>query len=140
MKNLLVGIFLFMVSQVYAFDWQDSPVIGKLFNSSNVKGTFVLYDPGANRFIGHDRVRAGTRFIPASTFKIPNSLIGLSSGAVKSVDEVLPYGGKPQPIKAWEHDMGLREAIKISNVPIYQELARRIGSILILQMIYLTCI
>jgi len=43
------------------------------------------------------------------------------------VDEVLPYGGKPQRIKEWERDMGLREAIKISNVPIYQELARRIG-------------
>ncbi len=30
-------------------------------------------------------------------------------------------------MKEWEHDMGLRDAIKISNVPIYQELARRIG-------------
>jgi beta-lactamase class D len=40
---------------------------------------------------------------------------------------VLPYGGKPQRIKEWEHDMGLRNAIKISNVAIYQELARRIG-------------
>ena len=46
---------------------------------------------------------------------------------MKSVDEVLPYGGKPQPRKEWERDMGLREAIKMSNVPIYQELARRIG-------------
>lgn len=48
-------------------------------------------------------------------------------GAVKDVDEVLPYGGKPQWIKEWERDMGLREAIKMSNVAIYQELARRIG-------------
>jgi beta-lactamase class D len=43
------------------------------------------------------------------------------------VDEILPYGGKPQPFHEWEHDMGLREAIRISAVPIYQELARRIG-------------
>jgi beta-lactamase class D len=49
-------------------------------------------------------------------------------GAVKTVDEVLPYTGPPQPfIKAWAKDMGLREAIALSNVPIYQELARRIG-------------
>jgi beta-lactamase class D len=40
---------------------------------------------------------------------------------------VLPYGGKPQYMKIFEQDMSLREAIKISNVPIYQELARRIG-------------
>src|SRR5690606_38824824 len=60
-------------------------------------------------------------------FKIPNTLIGLSVGAVSSVDEVLPYGGKPQPFKAWERDMSLRDAISASNVAIYRELARRIG-------------
>jgi beta-lactamase class D len=43
------------------------------------------------------------------------------------VDEVLPYGGKKQFLPEWEHDMGLREAIKLSAVPIYQELARRVG-------------
>jgi beta-lactamase class D len=74
-----------------------------------------------------DEARAKKRFTPTSTFKIANSLIGLDVGAVKDVDEVLPYGGKPQPRKEWERDMGLREAIKISNVAIYQELARRIG-------------
>lgn len=58
---------------------------------------------------------------------IPNTLIGLSVGAVKSVDDVLPYGGRPQPFKAWEKDMALREAIAVSNAAIYQELARRIG-------------
>jgi len=55
-------------------------------------------------------------------------LIGLSVGAVNSVDEALPYKPVPRPFtKAWERDMGLREAIVLSNVPIYQELARRIG-------------
>ena len=88
-------------------------------------GTFVFrcrdrYD------VRCDKARAKT-LQPASTFKIANSLIGLDVGAVKNVDEVLPYGGKPQRIKEWERDMGLRDAIKMSNVPIYQELARRIG-------------
>ena len=87
----------------------------------------MLYDVTAQRVIGHDATRANTRFVPASTFKIPHTLIGLSVGAVKNVDEVLPYGGKPQLMKTWEKDMSLREAIPLSNVPIYQELARRIG-------------
>ena len=55
-----------------------------------------------------------------------NQSVAAFLGAVKSVNEVLPYGGKLQRIKEWERDMGLREAIKMSNVPIYQELARRI--------------
>src|SRR5690606_11159013 len=94
---------------------------------SGVVGTFVVYDVTADKLIGHARARAETRYIPASTFKIPHSLIGLSVGAVKDVNEVLPFGGKPQPFKSWEQDMSLRDAIKISNVPIYQELARRIS-------------
>lgn len=79
----------------------------------------MLYDVAGETFTGHNRSRAETRFIPASTFKIPNLLIGLSVGVVKNVDEVLPYGGKPQPMKARKKDMGLRDAIKVSNVPIY---------------------
>lgn len=127
MKHLFAVVFLLFANQVHAIDWQNSPKIAELFSNAGVQGTFVLYDVSAYRLIGHDRVRAETRFIPASTFKIANSLIGLSVGAVDSVTEVLPYGGKPQPFDAWEKDMGLRDAIKISNVPIYQELARRIG-------------
>jgi len=127
MRYLVVAAFLMICQQTNAVDWLDSEVIGKLFADAGVQGTFVLYDVDAKHLIGHDRVRAETRFVPGSTFKIANSLLGLSLGAVKGVDEVLPYGGQPQPFKVWEHDMGLREAIKVSNVPIYQELARRIG-------------
>jgi beta-lactamase class D len=106
---------------------QVSPALAKLFDDAEVNGTFVLYDVSDNRFIFHNQTRAETRFIPASTFKIPNSLIGLATAAVSDVNEVIPYGGKPQFLKIWEQDMGLRDAIKISNVPVYQELARRIG-------------
>jgi beta-lactamase class D len=127
MKHLFATVILLLASQAHALDWQNSQEVGKLFSDAGMQGTFVLYDVAADHLIGHDRVRAETRFIPASTFKIANSLIGLSVGAINSVDEVLPYGGKPQPFKAWEQDMGLREAIKASNVPVYQELARRIG-------------
>jgi beta-lactamase class D len=131
MRPLLTALWLILINTLpihaFATGWKESAEIGKLFEAAGLHGTFVLYDVTANKLIGHDQARAQTRYIPASTFKIPNSLIGLTVGAVKDVDEVLPYGGQPQRIKAWEQDMGLRDAIKISNVPIYQELARRIG-------------
>jgi beta-lactamase class D len=111
-----------------AFSWEEDPRISKLFNDAHIKGTFVLYDLSADKIIVFNQTRAKTRYIPASTFKIANSLIGLSTGVVNNVDEVLPYKGPSKPfITAWAHDMGLRKAIAISNVPIYQELARRIG-------------
>jgi beta-lactamase class D len=120
-------LFAFVCPAVFATDWEEHAGIAKAFAEAGAAGAFVAFDVSGDRFAGHDEKRAKTRFVPASTFKIANSLIGLSAGAVKSVDEVLPYGGKPQPFDTWEHDMSLRDAIKISNVPIYQELARRIG-------------
>ena len=122
------AVMVISISSSDAAGWKESIKVSDLFQSAKVNGTFVLYDVTANTYIGHDKVRAERRYVPASTFKIPNSLIGLSVGSVKSVDELLPYKGAPQPfIKAWVKDMGLREAIALSNVPIYQELARRIG-------------
>jgi beta-lactamase class D OXA-50 len=106
---------------------EETPALGPYFATRNVRGTFVLLDAASGATRGWDAKRAGLRFVPASTFKIVNALIGLDAGAVENADVVLPYGGGPQFIKDWEHDMSLREGMKLSAVPIYQELARRIG-------------
>lgn len=128
MKCFLAALVVVFTFQAQADSWEETPQVGELFKSAEVHGTFVLYDVTAQTYSGHDQTRAEKRFVPASTFKIPNTLIGLSVGAVASVDDVLPYKGPAQPlVKAWAKDMGLREAIALSNVPIYQELARRIG-------------
>lgn len=127
MKRFIAAVILFIALPLHAQEWKESPQIGQLFNEAEVTGTFVLYDVAANRYTGHDAVRAKERFVPASSFKIAHTLIGLNAGVVKGVEDVLPYGGKPQPFKAWEKDMSLREAIASSNAAVYQELARRIG-------------
>lgn len=106
---------------------EESAALNQLFDQAGVQGTFVLYDVRQKKYTIHNRERSKERFVPASTFKIPHTLIGLSVGAVETVDEIVPFGGEPQPFKSWEKDMSLRNAIKISNVAIYQELAVRIG-------------
>lgn len=128
MKSACLLFFaILLTASLQATTWKNDARLSALFNEAGVSGTFVLYDTEGDVLIGHDEERARRRFLPASTFKVANSLIGLSCGAVASVDEVLPFGGGPQFLKSWEKDMGLREALPISNVPIYQELARRIG-------------
>ena len=107
--------------------WNQSAQLDRLFTREGVTGTFVLHDVSDNVYVVHDRARAETRFVPMSTFKVANSLIGLSTGTVASVDEILPYGGGKTSRPEWAHDMSLRDAIKISNVPVYQGMARRIG-------------
>lgn len=105
----------------------ERPDLASVFAAHGTPGTFVLYDAADGRLTVVDRKRAERRYVPASTFKIPNSLIALETGAVKDEREVIPYGGKPQPFESWERDMDLRDAIRASNVPVYQEVARRIG-------------
>lgn len=127
-NRFLLAAVIFLCFPVVTVAWEENPEIAALFTQSHIEGSFVCYDVTGKKLIGYNQTRAETRYTPASTFKIANSLIGLSTGAVKNVDEILPYKGPAEPfIPEWTRDMGLREAIRISNVPIYQELARRIG-------------
>jgi beta-lactamase class D len=125
-RILPFSILLFF-NAATAAEWNENKEVAQIFKDAGVTGTFVLYDVSRDEYTGFDQQRANTRYIPASTYKIANSLIGLTTGAVKDVDEILPYGGGEYFMDTWEHDMSLRDAIVISNVPIYQELARRIG-------------
>lgn len=106
---------------------EERPDLARYFKQAGTTGTWAVLDSATSKLTVVDRRRAERRYSPASTFKIPNSLIALETGAVKDIDEVLPYGGKPQRRKEWEHDMNLRDAIRVSHLPIYREVARRIG-------------
>jgi len=92
-----------------------------------VKGTFVLLDLSTNKYKYYNKERADSLFLPASTFKILNSLIALESEAVSNEKEVIKWDGKDKGWEKWNHDQNMKSAIKISCVWFYQELARRIG-------------
>lgn len=126
-RILFMAVFLFF-GYAQAMDFEESQAVAKVFKKANTDGTFVLYDVSQKRLIGYNQQRAQTRFIPASTFKIPNSLFGLETKVVSDVDEVFyHHDGKPKYLSSWERDMNLRDAIKVSNVVAYQQLARSIG-------------
>ena len=90
-------------------------------------GCFVLYDQNEDRYIRYNPKRCGDRFSPASTFKIPNSLIGLETGVIPDENFVLKWDGVKRWVPAWNQDQDLKAAIKNSTVWYYQELARRVG-------------
>ena len=126
--TLMAAALLALPAAASAMPWRDEPAVTALFRDAGVDGTFVLLDERRGELRGTNRERAEQRFSPASTFKVANALIGLSVGAVQNVDEVIPYTGDANPfMREWLEPMGLRGAMKVSNVPLYQELARRIG-------------
>jgi beta-lactamase class D len=102
--------------------------LAKLFTDAGTAGTFVGYKTDDYLIIASDKDRSGQAFLPASTFKIPNSLIALETGVVADPDkEVFKWDGVRRSIEAWNQDHTLRSAIAASAVPVYQEIARRIG-------------
>lgn len=70
---------------------------------------------------------------PASTFKLPNALIGADAGFLESRDTVMPYDAAAYPKQAhwpkeWSRDQPLWKALEVSAVPLFQGLATRIGA------------
>ena len=100
----------------------------KHFSDLGTDGTFVGYKVEDYLIIASDATRSGEPKLPASTFKIANSLIALETGVVKDPDvDVFKWDGVTRPIAAWNKDHTMRSAIAASAVPVYQEIARRIG-------------
>ncbi|WP_025036967.1 class D beta-lactamase [Bradyrhizobium sp. DOA9] len=102
--------------------------LAKRFADLGTSGTFVGYKVEDYLIVASDKERSGEGKLPASTFKIPNALIALETGVVADPDkDVFPWDGVKRPIEAWNKNHTLRSAILVSAVPVYQEIARRIG-------------
>ena len=103
--------------------------LAKHFIDAGTAGTFVGYKVDDYLIIASDKIRSGEARLPASTFKIPNSVIALETGVVADPDkDIFKWDGVTRSIEAWNKDHTLRSAIAASAVPVYQEIARRIGA------------
>jgi len=104
------------------------PDLGDLFMEADTAGTFAVLDLAGGRIVVTDRERADAGFLPASTFKIPNSLIALETGIAADADSTMfPWDNVVRDFDAWNQDHTLRTAFKASAVPVYQDIARKIG-------------
>lgn len=106
--------------------------ITTLFNEAQTQAVFVTFDGSTWRQYGNDLKRTQTEYIPASTFKMLNALIGLQH-AKATTSEIFKWNGEKRAFPTWEKDMTLAQAMQASAVPVYQELARRIGLALMQQ-------
>ena len=96
-------------------------------DSLQAEGVFLLLDLKTNKLIEYKGISKDTMLIPASTFKIPNSLIGLETGELKDELTEFKWNATPYQNQAWNKDQNLKEAFQNSTVWYFQELARKIG-------------
>ncbi len=97
------------------------------FAAAGVDGTFIVRRSSDARTLTHDPERAAEARLPASTFKVMNSLIILEAGVVADVDETVPWDGVTRRLSEWNRDHSLRTGIEVSALWMYQELARQVG-------------
>jgi beta-lactamase class D len=129
MKNFLA----FLIVILFAISCSSNNVdidnsLKKYFDDNKADGCFAIMDNGTGKFTVYNLSRyRDSSYLPASTFKIVNSLIGLQTGKITSDSMVIKWDGVVRHIAEWNKDLTMYEAFRVSALPYYQEVARRIG-------------
>ena len=127
-KLISICVFVSFLFSCSPNNVEEDNSLGKYFTENKVIGCFGLYNNATNEFTFYNKKRfADTSFLPASTFKIINSLIGLQTGVISSDSMVIKWDSVERNVKEWNKDLSMYEAFRVSAVPYYQEVARRIG-------------
>ncbi len=99
----------------------------KYFDSSHVDGCFTILDNSNGNITVYNMKLDTQRVLPASTFKIVNSLIGIETGKITDEKMIIKWDSVKRWNEDWNKDLTMEQAFKASSVPYYQEVARRIG-------------
>jgi beta-lactamase class D len=100
----------------------------KYFDENKVEGCFALMNNATGKFTVYNFERyRDSAYLPASTFKIVNSLIGLQTGKIVNDSMMIKWDGQKRWNDEWNKDLNMYQAFRVSAVPYYQEVARRVG-------------
>ncbi len=99
----------------------------KYFDSAHVDGCFAIYNNKMGEITVYNMKLDTQRILPASVFEIVNSLIGLETGKITDEKMVINWDSVTRSNSSWNKDLTMEEAFRVSSVPYYQGVARRIG-------------
>lgn len=127
MRNILLILLLYVTPCSFSQTFTEQPDFRKFFDEFSVQGSFVLYNLTQNEYICYNKAQLDSSFIPASTFKIFNSLVGIETGVIPDENYTMKWDGKKRSNEVWNKDQDLISAYKNSAYWYYQELARKVG-------------
>jgi beta-lactamase class D len=129
MKNALISLSILL--GLYACspnNVKQDDSLGKYFTENKVEGCFAIMDNASGKFTVFNLGRyRDSSYLPASTFKIVNSLIGLQTGKIVNDSMIIKWDSVKRWKEDWNKDLTMYEAFRVSSLPYYQEVARRIG-------------
>ena len=100
----------------------------KIFYQTKLNGTLVISSLDNNIKYIHNKQRSIKGYIPASTFKVINTLIALEEQVIKDENEIIKWDGKIRSYTPWNKDQTLQSAISVSCIWCYQKFAKKIGN------------
>jgi len=89
----------------------------RILDSTGLVGSILIFDKNKNSYYSNDFKRSETGYLPASTFKIVNSIIALETGVVEDDSTKFKWDGKKRFLPQWEQDLILKDAFHFSCVP-----------------------
>lgn len=104
------------------------PEFQAIIDSENVEGSILIYDLGSDTYYSNNFEWAQKGNLPASTFKIANSIIALETNVVENDSTLFNWNGEKRRLSIWDQDLIFKDAFHLSCVPCYQEVARNIGA------------
>ncbi|HEY3668123.1 MAG TPA: penicillin-binding transpeptidase domain-containing protein [Polyangiaceae bacterium] len=103
------------------------PAAERAFAAEHVSGAMALFDSRDQKLSCSDPTKCEHGFLPASTFKIANTIIALETGVVSDAESPLRWDGQEYANSDWNRDHTLRSAVQVSCVPCFQGIARSVG-------------
>ncbi len=128
MKNFFIAFFIvFFVASCNTDRTSSNLELENLYNKYGVEGCFLLKSLNNEQTYTYNQNRCEQGFLPASTFKIVNSLIALETGVAGNENMLMKWDSVQRQFSAWNKDHTLQSAFKVSCVPCFQNLAVKIG-------------
>jgi len=121
------ALLIIISSSLFSCARADVREIAKIYADAGVDGSFLMLDVKAGRYTRINPELSRTGLLPASTFKIINSLIALEEGIVPDENCIIKWDGTDYGLPWLNQDHSLRSAYRNSAVWFYQILAREIG-------------
>lgn len=91
------------------------------------KGCALFLDEQSNTYYEYNSYLLDVRTSPCSTFKIPNTLIGLKHNIIQDENSIIKWDGQKRFFPVWNQDLNLQQAFAFSAVWYFEKISSQIG-------------
>lgn len=123
----VLGVLVLLAGPGAADETHESQAQGCNLLPDQQRSTIVLYEPSSGRKLICNDLRSREQFVPASTFKIPHTIIAFETGVVVDEHEKFRWDGRSRGIPAWDRSLSITEAVPASAVWVFQDIAKKVG-------------